>query len=51
MQNLSTIDRFEHIEPDEPVSSTTYGQDRTFVVFVRVLDGEDTTPHEAYSEQ
>ena len=51
MQNLSTINRFEHIEPEEPVVSTPRSTEGIFVVFVRVLDSEDTAPHGAHSEQ
>ena len=51
MQNLSTINRFEHIEPEETVDSIIYSQNRTFGVFVRVLHDENMTPNEARIEQ
>ena len=51
MQNLSTIGRFEHIEPGESVGSTTYSQYRTFVVFVQVPHDEDTALNETHLEQ
>ena len=51
MQNLSTINRIEHIEPEEPVGSIIYSQDSIFVAFVRVFHDEDTVPNEAHIEQ
>ena len=51
VQNLSTINRFEHIESEEPVDSITYSRDRAFVVFVRVPYSENTASHEAHPEQ
>ena len=51
MQNLSTINRIEHIEPEESVGSIIYSQDSVFVAFVRVFHDKDTTPNEAHIEQ
>ena len=51
MRNLSIIDRFEHLGPEESVDSITYSQNRAFGVFVRVHRSENTTPHKAQPEQ
>ena len=51
MQTLSTINRFELIESEEPVGSITYSQYTIFDVFVRVLRSDNKTSHEAQSEQ
>ena len=51
MQNISTINRFEHIEPKEPGGSITSSQDRAFGVFVRVPCSEETVLSETHPEQ
>ena len=47
IRNLSTTNRFQHIEREELVVPTPHSSKGAFVIFVQMLHSENTTPHEA----